>query len=245
MSILKKKPEIIYEDKAIVVVNKPPFLLTIPDRYAVEKPNILAYLKNTRDEVFTVHRIDKETSGILVFAKTEQAHKHLSKQFQERSIDKFYLTLVDGKMYQQEGVIDKAIAQNPSRQEKMIITEKGKPSLTHYKVVECFKHFSLVEANIKTGRTHQIRVHFESMGYPLAVDAIYGRRDAFFLSEIKGKKYRLGKDQDERPLISRSILHAQRILFDHPTSGERVEFKAELPKDFSAVVKQLRKWDKD
>ena len=242
---MKQKVQVLFEDDTVIIVNKPPFYLAIPDRYAVDKANVLGFLSKTREKVFTVHRIDKETSGIMVFAKTEEAHKHLSQQFAKRTVDKYYYTLVDGKMYLDAGQIDKPIAPSPVRQEKMIISENGKKSLTAFKVIEYFKHFTLVEANIKTGRTHQIRVHFESMGYPLAVDAIYGRREAFFVSEIKGKKYRLGKDQEERPLIKRSILHAQRIAFTHPTTEERIEFASDLPKDFDAVLKQLRKWDKD
>lgn len=240
---MKKKPVVIFEDADIIIVNKPPLYLAIPDRYAVDKPNVLAYLSEFREKVFTVHRIDKETSGLMVFAKNEAAHKHLSKQFRDRTILKYYYTLVDGRMHMAQGEINKAIAHNEVQKDKMVVTSKGKASLTLYKVIECFKHFTLVEANIKTGRTHQIRVHFESLGYPLAVDSKYGRREALFLSEIKGKKYRLGKEQEERPLISRSILHAHRMVLEHPTTSEILTFTADLPKDFAAVVKQLRKWD--
>lgn len=239
----KKKLEIIYEDEAIIVVNKPPFFLTIPDRYAPNKANIYQTLTDKFAKVYIVHRLDKETSGILVFAKTEAAHKNLSQQFENRETDKYYYTLVDGNVHVEEGIIDKPIARSLTHQNKMVINDRGKPSITHYKVLERFKHFTLVEANIKTGRTHQIRVHFEAIGYPLAVDPIYSRRSSFMLSEIKQRKYRLGKDQVERPLIERSILHAYRLRLVHPVSGESMEWTAELPKDFSAVLKQLRKWD--
>jgi len=103
----------------------------------------------------------------------------------------------------------------------------------------------LADVLIKTGRTHQIRIHFQSIGYPLAVDALYGRRPAFLLSEIKGKKYKSGKFSDEeRPIMERTSLHAARLKLDHPSTGERMEFSAELPKDFAALLNQLRKWGK-
>jgi len=240
---MKQKATIIHEDEAMVIVNKPPFFLTIPDRYAPEKPNLYHFLQKKYGQIFVVHRLDKETSGILVFAKTEEAHKGLSQQFSKRTADKYYYTLVEGRMHLEEGVIDKAIAPSPTQQGRMIVHTSGKASLTHYKVIEYFENFTLVEANIKTGRTHQIRVHFEAMGYPLAVDPIYSRRQAFFLSEIKKRRYKSNKNEEERPLISRSILHAQRLSIDHPTRQERMEFTADLPKDFSAVIKQLRKWN--
>lgn len=239
-----KKLEILHADDQIVLINKASGMLSIPDRYAPEKPNLLTLLKKKYGDIYTVHRLDKETSGILCYARTETAHKHLSKQFQERTVDKIYLTLVDGQMHQEEGVIDKPIAPHPHISGKMIVTQKGKVSRTDWKVVETFKNFTLVEANIKTGRTHQIRVHFEALGYPLAIDSTYGRREAFLLSEVKSKKkYRLGKDQEERPLMSRSILHAYRLTIEHPTTGEAITTEAPLPKDFRAVVQQLRKWN--
>ena len=219
-------------------------MLSIPDRYHPEKPNLLTLLKSQYGEIFTVHRLDKETSGILCYARTEAAHKHLSKQFQDRTVEKIYLTLLDGQLHEEEGRIEKPIAPHPHIEGKMIVTAKGKPSITDWKVVETFKNFTLVEANIKTGRTHQIRVHFEAIGYPLAVDSVYGRREAFVLSEIKPKKkFRMGKDQEERPLLSRSILHAFRLTLDHPSSGKRFSQEAPLPKDFRAVVQQLKKWN--
>ncbi len=239
---MKKKIEIIYEDDAIVIVNKLPFVLTIPDRYAPEKFNVYHYLLKKYGEIYTVHRLDKETSGILCFAKTPEIHKALSKQFQERTLDKIYLTIIEGNMAVEEGIIDKPIAQSKARQDKMIVSERGKPSVTEFKVKERFKNFTLMEANIKTGRTHQIRVHFDALGYPLMVDRVYGKREEFFVSEIK-RRYNKQKNTEENPLISRTILHAFSLEMDHPVSGERVKFEAPLPKDFRAVVAQLRKWN--
>jgi RluA family pseudouridine synthase len=241
---MKQKPEIIFEDDAVVVVNKASAMLTIPDRYAPGKFNLSGWLSERCGKIFVVHRLDKETSGILVFAKTEEAHKNLSLQFEKRTVEKYYLTLVEGVLHLDEGVIDKPIAPNQHHPEKMVIANRGKASFTHYRVVERFRNYTLAEANIKTGRTHQIRVHFQSIGYPLAVDSIYGRKEAFYLSEVKQNKFRIGKEQEERPLMSRTTLHAARLSFDHPRTGQRMNFEAALPKDFAAVVKQLRKWGK-
>lgn len=241
---LKQKVSILYEDEDIVIVNKPSRYLSIPDRHDETKPNVLSFLTNKYGKVFTVHRLDKETSGILCFAKNETAHKVLSKQFQERTVEKIYYALVDGILTPSEGTINLSIAPHPARPGKMMVSNKGKRSLTTYKVVEQFNNFSLVEANIKTGRTHQIRVHFEAIGFPLAIDTLYGTRTEFFLSEVKLRKFRLGKNQEERPLMTRTTLHAYRLVLEQPTTQKRLIFEAPLPKDFSAVVKQLQKWNK-
>lgn len=226
------------------MVNKPADFLSIPDRFVAKKPNLVTFLKKKRDAIFTVHRLDKETSGVIVFAKTAEAHRHLSLQFEARQVSKIYWALVDGNIHKNEGEINKPIANNMRDAGRMIIAKRGKPSLTLYQVVERFKYHTLVAADIKTGRTHQVRVHMESIGYPLAVDELYGRKKAFFLSEIKHKKYRLGKEKEERPLMSRSTLHARQLTFKHPTTEEAMTFEATLPKDFKAVLNQLRKWAK-
>jgi 23S rRNA pseudouridine1911/1915/1917 synthase len=237
---LKAKVEIIYKDDSLLLVNKPPNFLSIPDRYAPQLPNVLGWLKAQFAEVFTVHRLDKETSGIMCFALNAEAHRELSRQFQERTVEKFYLTLVDGKLLKKEGIIDKPIAQNQVNSAKMIIAERGKPSVTLYKVLEELHDFSLIEAEIKTGRTHQVRVHFQSTGHPLVVDKLYGKYEELYLSDLKNK-YRIGKFEEERPLMSRTTLHAWRLCLNHPDTQERLTFEAPLHKDFAAVLKQLRK----
>ena len=187
---MKQKVQILHEDDDLIIVNKPADYLSIPDRHDETKPNILSFLNNKYGKVFTVHRLDKATSGIMCFAKNDIAHRHLSQQFQERTVEKIYYALVDGILTATEGEINQGIAPHPARPGKMMVSNKGKKSLTYYKVVEQFQSFALVEANIKTGRTHQIRVHFEAIGYPLAIDELYGNRTEFRLSEIKLKKYR-------------------------------------------------------
>jgi 23S rRNA pseudouridine1911/1915/1917 synthase len=235
---------LIYEDDYILVVNKPAGLLTLPDRFDTDKDNLIGQLQRKYGKVMVVHRLDRETSGILCFARTEAAHRHLSIQFEHHTVDKYYMALLDGELHHEEGEINKPIGEHPVIPGKMAIVNSGKPSLTFYRAMERFKRFTLVEVLIKTGRTHQIRVHFQSIGYQLAIDALYGRRSAIKLSEIKGKSYKTGKhSEDERPLMSRTTLHSSRLRVDHPHTGERMEFKTELPKDFAALLNQLRKWE--
>ena len=241
---MKPPIEIIFEDDDLVIVNKPSGVLSIPDRYVADKPNLVKYLNQLFENVFVVHRLDRETSGIICFAKNAEAHKSMSLQFESRTVDKIYYALVEGQVYKQNDTIEKPIGPSLSQAGKMVITSKGKKSVTLYEVLERFKHYTLVAANIKTGRTHQIRVHFESIGHPLAVDEIYGRKSAFFLSSVKLRKYKTGKNKEERPLMSRTTLHATELSIDHPTTKERMTIKAALPKDFSAVLNQLRKWGK-
>ncbi len=229
----------------MVVVNKAPGLLSIPDRFEPERPNLKHLLEAHYGEIYVVHRLDRETSGLLCFARNAEAHRQLSLQFEERTVEKIYLALVDGIPVPPEGQIEAGIAPHPSQAGKMITSSRGKAALTLYRVVETFRHFALVELSIKTGRTHQVRVHFQSIGHPLAVDPLYGRRNSFLLSEIKGKNYRQGKFQEEeRPLLTRTSLHALRLTLTHPGTGQRQTFEAPLPKDLAAVVKQLRKWGK-
>jgi RluA family pseudouridine synthase len=234
---------ILFEDEHMLVVDKPAGMLTIPDR-AGSKGSLLETLQKQYGAVFTVHRLDRETSGVLVFARNEAAHRNLSMQFEHHTADKYYYALLDGVVHQDEGEIDKPIGPHPTIPAKMAIRfQGGKASLTFYRVLERFNRFTLVEALIKTGRTHQIRVHFHSIGYGMAVDALYGRRSGFLLSEVKGKSYKTGKyTHEERPLMERTSLHAHRLRLDHPVTKVRMEFTSPLPKDFSAVLTQLGKW---
>ncbi len=240
----KNKVEIIYEDDAIVIVHKPANFLAIPDRYIAERPNLVNFLKKRYEEIFVVHRLDKETSGVICYAKNADSHRHLSKQFEDRTVEKIYKVLVEGRVHEAEGIIDKPIARHVSIAGKMRIHNSGKASVTHYEVEKHIGDYTLVQANIKTGRTHQIRVHFAAIGYPLMIDGMYGRQGEFFLSSIKQKKFNIGKDQEERPLMSRTTLHSWKLSLDHPVTGKRMDFLAPLPKDFRAVLKQLEKWNR-
>jgi 23S rRNA pseudouridine955/2504/2580 synthase/23S rRNA pseudouridine1911/1915/1917 synthase len=233
------KIEYLFEDDTVLVVNKPPGLSTIPERDAA-MPSLLKELEKKHEKLFVVHRIDKDTSGVVCFTKTETAHKILNEQFEKHNVRKFYKAIVQGRMMNKEGQVRFPIATHPSKINMMVTHPKGKPSLTLYTVEEEFRHASLLHVEIKTGRTHQVRVHLAAIGNPLLVDAIYGNTNAFSLSSIK-KNYKI--TEEERPLISRLTLHAAELHFYHPVSGEIIICKSALPDDMLLVLKLLRKWD--
>ncbi len=237
-----KNLEIIFEDDYYVVVNKQAGMLTIPDRYNDSIPNVLGELRKKYNPIFTVHRIDKYTSGVLCFAKTEAAHKHLNTQFEQHTLQKTYQLLVLGET-EAEGKIDYKITPDPREDGRMEASEKyGKASLTNYKTIKNFGHdYSWVEAYPQTGRTHQIRVHFLAIGHPLLIDDMYGSPEPFLLSTVK-KKYKLSKNEEaEKPLMARLTLHSSRLEFKHVVDEKTIIVDAPLPKDFAAVIKQLEK----
>ncbi len=236
--------EILFENEAFLIVSKPPDVLTIPDRSLSDRPSVAGELTKLYGKIFIVHRLDRETSGILCFAKTEAAHRHLSMQFEHKTVQKIYIALLDGIVHADEIEVEKPIGEHPSIAGKMSISRAGKPSLTIFRTIEKFKNFTLVEADIKTGRTHQIRIHAQSIGYPLAVDPMYGRRDTLLLSEIKQKRFKIGKYTDELPIMTRNTLHAYRLVMQNPDTLETMTFICEPPKDFRALLTQLRKWGK-
>ena len=232
---------VLHEDAAIVVVNKPAGVLTVPDRHDPSKLNVTAYLRSRYDNILIVHRLDRDTSGVLVFARTAEAHRDLSLQFQNRTVTKHYRTLVAGQVAHDEGLIDKPIVPHPHIGGKMIVARKGKASQTRYTVLERFQRHTWLDVELLTGRTHQIRVHFLAQGYPLAVDPLYGKRERLALSDIK-PGYRHPYPAEERPLLGRLSLHAATLAIHHPDSKERLTFEAPLPKDLRALLQQLRKW---
>ena len=238
----KNKYQVLWEDEHFLLVDKPSGLLTIPDRYRAELPNLYHLLQVQYPEIYIVHRLDKGTSGVVCFAKTKEAHRLLSQQFEARTPVKQYYALVRGVPYERTGKIE--VGLSPREEGGMRVDAKrGKPSITAYEVVETFGHYALLNATILTGRTHQIRVHCKHLGHPLVVDPLYADTEAFYLSEIKRKRFNLKKMTDERPLLTRVPLHAYSLELLHPISGETITQVCPLPKDFGAVLNQLRKWD--
>jgi 23S rRNA pseudouridine1911/1915/1917 synthase len=230
---------IIFENSDFVVVDKPSGLLSIPDREGDEL-SLKRILKDKYGEIYTVHRLDKDTSGLIVFAKNEETHKFLSQAFEERSVEKYYQGIVKGTLHEKEKTIDAPIAQNTVKKTQMIIHKRGKESVTDYRVLEEFRKFSLVEFRIHTGRTHQIRVHMQYAGHPIVCDNLYGDGEPVYLSSVK-KNYNLSKDElEERALLNRLALHAFRLRFTD-AKGNKFDFEAPLSKDMSALLQQLRK----
>ena len=242
---MAKQLDIVYEDDHLVAVNKPSGLLTIPDRFKHDLPNLYTMLQKDRDELFIVHRLDRFTSGGLIFAKSAEVHKTLSQMFTERIPEKYYLAICDGVPNKHEGTIDAALAESMTTRGKMIVHRRGKPSMSEYKVLEDFGKYSLIQVQIFSGRLHQVRVHLSHIGVPLIVDNLYGKREEFFLSEIKGRKYRLAKYEEERPILTRQPLHAWKLVLPHPAEEKKLELEFELPKDMRAILNQMRKLSKD
>lgn len=235
------KLEILYEDAHLIAVNKPAGIPVIPDRFQTEAPSINKLLEaGIGSKIWVIHRLDRDTSGVLLFAKDEIAHKQLSMQFQEHSVGKFYAGLVVGRLPAESGRIETPIAEHPTIKGKMIAHRNGKASVTDYRVVSEWPTHSLLQFQIHTGRTHQIRVHMQSIGHPIVADNLYGDGEPFRLSSIK-KKYKLSlKEEEERPLLSRLALHAYRLIFTD-LDGKEQMIEAPLPKDINACVQQLNK----
>lgn len=216
-------------------------MLSIPDRFDAALTSVFGTLTKRYGKIYTVHRLDKDTSGIILFAKNEKAHRYCSLLFEKRKVEKQYLAILKGCPQEKMGTIDAPISEHRSRKGLMMVHPKGKPSVSHYKVKENFGIYALVEFNIETGRMHQIRVHAAMMGRPVIADPLYGDGKPVLLSSFK-KKYRPGKhDAEERPLLSRTALHASQIKFN-ASSGERIALEAPLPKDMKALINQLEKW---
>jgi len=233
---------IISENDEFIVLNKPAGLLSIPDREGKDI-SLKKILQEKYGGIFTVHRLDKETSGLIVFAKKEEAHKYLSRQFEERATEKIYVGLVLGSMSEKKGTIDAPIAEHPTKKGIMMVHRKGKPSLTDFEVLEEFGIFSWMKFRIHTGRTHQIRVHMKDIGHPIACDPLYGDGKPVFLSSIKYRYKISKKEEEEKPILDRLALHAQLLKFKIP-GGNSFEAEAPLPKDLKALLNQLRKWKK-
>ena len=230
---------IIYEDENLIALNKPSGLLSIPDREGKDI-SLKKLLIEKYGNIFTVHRLDKDTSGLIVFAKNELAHKHLSQQFEERQTEKIYLGLVLGSLAEKKGTIDAPIAEHPGKKGLMTVFRKGKESITDYEVLEDFKIFSWIQFQIHTGRTHQIRVHAKHIGHPVVCDELYGDGKPILLSSLK-HKFKLSKNElEERPILNRLGLHALSLQFA-TTKEEILKLEAPLPKDLRALLQQLRK----
>ncbi len=237
----KKQLEILYQDDQVVVVNKAYGMLSIPDRFKKGEDNLRTLLEQKFGKIFVVHRLDRDTSGVMVFALNAESHRNLSIQFEKHTVDKKYLAVVAGIMAKDDLDVDIPLMPNPRIPGTMMPSARGKASFTHIHVLERFRVATLIECTLKTGRQHQLRVHCAAVGYPMLVDSVYGRSDSFQLSAIK-RRFRLQKDEEEKPLIQRTTLHAHSLSFIHPVSGERLSFVAEPPKDFKALLTVLRKY---
>lgn len=236
-------PPVVFEDDAIVAFNKPSGLLVAPDRWDKSLSNLMGMVHEQRDPGwFNAHRLDKDTSGLVLCAKTKPALDHLCRQFEQHRVRKEYLALARGVPKDDRGLISAPIVDDPQRPGRMMTAKRGKPAETAYEAVERFRGLTLFSLAPRTGRTHQLRVHLVSIGCPIVGDPFYGDGRGFCLSEIKKGYKHKGRGQAERPLISRLALHACRLAIEHPSTGLPLVIEAPLPKDMEIALKYLRKF---
>lgn len=240
---MKNQINIIFEDEFLLVLNKPSGILTIPDRFNHSLISLYSELKREFGKIFIVHRLDKDTSGAVMFAKDANTHRELNLLFENNNITRKYEVVVEGIVHQAQMEID--IPLRPSRKKvgMTVPSAKGKPSLTKVNIIEKYRNATLLECELFTGRHHQIRVHLQTVGYPLLVDDLYGNHTEFFVSSIK-RKFNLKKGSKEYPLISRLTMHSRELSFVHPMTSEEMKFIADYPKDFSALIKVLQKYSR-
>ena len=221
--------DIIYEDKDIIVVNKPKGMVVHPANGNPDGTLVNAILAKCKDSLSgiggeirpgIVHRLDKDTSGLLIIAKNDQAHINMSKQIQDRKVIKKYIALVKGVIGENTATIDMPIARSTKDRKKMAVDPKGKEAITHYKVLQRYDKYTLLEIKIDTGRTHQIRVHMSYIGHPVVGDMQYSN----------------GKNEFG---IEGQMLHSRYLEFDHPITGKRLKLEAPLPEYFEQVLKEL------
>ncbi len=223
--------DILYEDDDVLIVNKPKDMVVHPSAGHYSGTLVNAVMYHCRDHLSgingeirpgIVHRIDKDTTGALIICKNDSAHQKIAAQIKEHSVTRRYLGVITGHLKDDTGVVDAPIGRHPTNRKKMAVNpQNGRRAVTHYKVLEEYPGYSLVQFELETGRTHQVRVHMAHLGHPLLGDEVYG---------FASSKFRL----------QGQVLHAQTIGFIHPTTGEYMEFSAELPEYFTKLLEVLR-----
>jgi len=230
--------DILFEDDELLVINKPAGIVVHPSAGHEEHTLVNALLHHCRGQLSgiggvarpgIVHRLDMETSGCLVVAKNDTTHLALSAQFAGRSVAKAYLAIVCGELPPESGEICAAIARHPNHRKRMAVTKGGRKARTTYRVLEQLRAATLVEAQPHTGRTHQIRVHFQHLGHPLVGDPVYGKRQSQQVAELTGYT------------APRHLLHAHKLSFKHPRTGETLSLEAPPPADFQEALATLRR----
>ncbi len=229
--------DIVYQDEQLAVINKPAGMVTHPGAGISSGTLVNALLFHMRDSLSgisgtvrpgIVHRLDKDTSGLIVIAKNDLAHRSLAEQIKAKTARRNYVALVEGVMKADVGTIDKPIGRHPTKRRQMAVVASGRKAVSRFQVLERFSKFTLVKVMLETGRTHQIRVHMASLGYPVAGDLLYNPKS----SGTEAARQKLG--------LKGQALHAVQLSFTHPTTGILLEFEAPLPEDFQALLTQLR-----
>lgn len=233
---------ILYEDSSIIVIDKVPGMVIHPAHGNPSGTLVNALLYHCKDltgingvlRPGIVHRLDKDTSGVMVAAKDNEAFQHLTKQFKNRTVDKVYLAIVYGKFNKEEGLIDSSIGRHPSHRKRMSTRAKrGRSAITRWRKIEEFDNCTLLEIFPQTGRTHQVRVHLSSIGHPLLGDPLYGRKGRPGAIHDPGLKECVKK-------LNRQALHAHQLEFTHPRTGDKVRFVSPIPRDMNEILEWLR-----
>ena len=228
---------ILHEDEHTLAINKPANLASLDERDP-DAPSIIRLAKKYNEQLQLCHRIDKDTTGVLLMAKHPDAYREIAMAFEDRRVEKIYHAVVEGAVQLDEQVIDLPVLVTKSG--KVRVERGGKEAVTLFRTLEMFEHFTLMECMPVTGRMHQIRVHLASQNIPIANDVLYGGHPPY-LSKIK-RKFNLGKWEEEKPMIQRFALHAYSLFLD--TEHLNLDIKAPYPKDFEVFVKLLEKYDR-
>lgn len=239
MAGLKFDDLVIYEDDAIIAINKPPFIASLHERFDSNVQSIVQLVKDVNPDYALCHRLDRETSGVMLVAKNTESYRSLAIQFEKRTVKKIYHAVVSASVALENLIVDLPLYTD-SKRRVQISKKSGKPSLTIFNTIQQYKHFSLLACEPQTGRLHQIRVHAASQNLPLVCDELYGGKVPE-LSLIK-RKVKYGADESNKPMMSRVALHAYSISFDSPDKGPCTVI-APYPKDFNVLIKLLDKYD--
>ena len=241
MKVPKFQDLILFEDNNVIVVNKPQFISSLDEREG-QDISIIRLAKNYWADAQICHRLDKETSGVMIIAKNPETYRLISMQFERRQVKKVYHAIINGTHVFNDLVVNLPIL-NMGNKNVSINRQDGKPAETMFNSIRYFKHYTLVECKPLTGRMHQIRIHLATQRASIAGDDMYGGTPVF-LSEIK-RNYRLGKDQEELPIMKRFALHAKQLTLkiSSDSTAEMVTFEAPYPKDFATLLKLLDQFD--
>ncbi len=244
---------VLYEDEHLLALNKPSHLLSSPDRYDKERPNLMKLLHAAISEgkpwatsrgltyLMNAHRLDFDTSGVMLMARTKPVLVALADMFGTEKPAKQYVALVQGIPLEEEFTVDAKIGSHPTQLGLMRVDPKrGKRSLSHFKIRERFDGWAMLQAEPRTGRTHQLRVHLRYKKLPIVGDRLYGGRP-LLLSRLK-RNYQLKPGATENPLMDRTALHAEKLSLTHPVTGEPITIEAPWPKDLTVAVKYLRRY---
>ena len=239
--ILEPEAIVLHIDENLLVVNKPAGITVTQDGYYPEKIFLKKALESAFGRIWVVHRLDRQTSGVIVFARNPDYHRRLNEQFQKRNIQKIYHALVIGTPPWDSKTVDLALLADGDRQHRTVVdSQRGKPAVTELFIRESYKGWALVEVMPRTGRTHQIRAHLKAAGYPAACDPLYGDGKPIYLSNLKSN-YQKG-DKPEKPLLDRVGLHALKLYIPAGELKGTLEFTAPYQNDFKKVLRQLRKY---